>query len=168
MYLDGESQAMVRPRVRGRTQDGEEVEQQLAKTSENYELCRDLLRRLKQRGFGSATERLLAVLDGADALSKAVREAFPQVEIQRCWVHKERNLQSYLNKKDHAECSALTERVRKAEGAKDGEAAYGGAQAGSDQEKPGCGGEFGRVRHRADDLPLTQRSLDPQCHLSLD
>ena len=94
-------------------------------SSENYELCRDLLRRLVKRGFRSATQRLLAVLDGADALNKAVREAFPQVEIQRCWVHKERNLHTYLNKKDHGECTALVERVRKAEGAQDGEAAYG-------------------------------------------
>lgn len=93
-------------------------------SSENYELCRDLLRRLVKRGFRSATQRLLAVLDGADALNKAVREVFPEVEIQRCWVHKERNLHTYLNKKDHGECSALMDRVRKAEGAIDGEAAY--------------------------------------------
>ena len=93
-------------------------------SSENYELCRDLLRRLVKRGFRSATQRLLAVLDGADALNKAVRELFPEVEIQRCWVHKERNLHTYLNKKDHGECSSLMDRVRKAEGAKDGEAAY--------------------------------------------
>ncbi len=93
-------------------------------SSENYELCRDLLRRIIQRGFRSATARLLAVLDGADALNKAVREAFPKVEVQRCWVHKERNLHTYLNKKDHGECSSLMDRVRKAEGAKDGEVAY--------------------------------------------
>jgi len=93
-------------------------------SSENYELCRDLLRRLKKRGFRSETKRLLAVIDGADALSKAIREAFPKVEIQRCWVHKERNIHVHLNRKDHGECSLLMDRVRKAQGKIDGEAAY--------------------------------------------
>ena len=97
-------------------------------SSENYELCRDLLIRLKKRGFRSGTKRLLAVIDGADALSKALREAFAQVEIQRCWVHKERNLHVYLNKKDHGECSRLMDRVRKAQGKTDGEAAYQGLE----------------------------------------
>jgi transposase-like protein len=93
--------------------------------TESYELCRELMGRLMKRGFGSATGRLLAVLDGAEALSKAIREFFPGAEVQRCWVHKERNLHAYLNKKDHGECSQLLDRVRKAEGAADGEAAYG-------------------------------------------
>ena len=94
-------------------------------STENYELSRQLLGRLVKRGFRSATERLLAVVDGADGIIKAIREFFPTVELQRCWVHKERNLHTYLSKKRHAECSQLMDRVRKAEGAEDGEAAYG-------------------------------------------
>lgn len=93
-------------------------------STENYELCRDLLSRLVKRGFASATERLLAVVDGAAGIIKAIREFFPTVELQRCWVHKERNLHTYLSKKDHTECSRLMDCVRKAQGAKDGEEAY--------------------------------------------
>jgi transposase-like protein len=92
--------------------------------TENFELCRELIRRLVKRGFTSVTERLLAVLDGADALSKAICEFFPNVEIQRCWVHKERNLHAYLSKRDHGLCSELIDRIRKAQGEKDGKAAY--------------------------------------------
>jgi len=92
--------------------------------TENYELCRELLGRLVKRGFDCATEHLLAVLDGADALSKAVREYYPSVKLQRCWIHKERNLHAYLNRKDHGECSWLIDRIRKAEGAEDGQACY--------------------------------------------
>ncbi len=92
--------------------------------TENHALCRELLARLARRGFTSATERLLAVVDGAEALSKAILEFFPDAHIQRCWVHKERNLHAYLNRKDHGECSRLIDRVRKAEGAVDGRAGY--------------------------------------------
>jgi transposase-like protein len=93
-------------------------------STENYELSRDLLSRLVKRGFRSATERLLAVVDGADGIIKAIREFFPTVELQRCWVHKERNLHTYLSRKDHPRCSQLMDRVRKAQGSEDGESAY--------------------------------------------
>lgn len=92
--------------------------------TENLALCRELMARLARRGFTSATERLLAVVDGAEALSKAIREYFPDAQVQRCWVHKERNLHAYLNRKDHGECSHLIDRIRKAEGAEDGKACY--------------------------------------------
>jgi len=92
--------------------------------TESLALCRELLARLARRGFASATERLLAVVDGAEALSKAIREYFPGAQVQRCWVHKERNLHAYLNRNDHGECSHLIDRVRKAEGAEDGKASY--------------------------------------------
>jgi len=46
------------------------------------------------------------------------------VKLQRCWIHKERNLHAYLNRKDHGECSWLIDRIRKAEGAEDGQACY--------------------------------------------
>ena len=92
--------------------------------TENYELCRELLGRLVKRGFAPVTERLLAVLDGGNALSKTVLEFFPTAKVQRCWVHKERNLHAYLNKKDHGECSGLIDRIRKAQGAEDGRVCY--------------------------------------------
>ena len=92
--------------------------------TENYEVCLDLVGRVVKRGFKCVTKNLLAVLDGADALSKAIRAYFPTAKIQRCWVHKERNLHSYLSLKHHGECSGLIERIRKAEGEEDGKAGY--------------------------------------------
>lgn len=85
--------------------------------SETTEVCMSLVRRLKARGFGPIKgHRLYAVLDGAEALKKAILAGFPNTEIQRCLVHKERNLQGYLSKKHWGELSRLFSRLRKAEG----------------------------------------------------
>lgn len=66
--------------------------------TENAVSCRELLCDLRDRGM--QTERsLLVVLDGAKALSKAVREVFGnRALIQRCRVHKERNVTEQLPK----------------------------------------------------------------------
>ena len=88
-------------------------------SSENYEVCRELLRRLDQRGF-QAAGRLYVLIDGSPALEKAVEERWPNAVIQRCLVHKERNLHARLRDKDHAECSRLMDRIRQAEGAEAG------------------------------------------------
>ncbi len=61
--------------------------------------------RLRQRGFKVEDRRLLAILDGADALRKAIKEFWPDAVVQSCLIHKERNLHRYLRKSDHAECS---------------------------------------------------------------
>jgi len=92
--------------------------------TENYELCLNLVGRVIKRGFKCVGRDLLAVLDEADALSKAILAHFPTVKIQRCWVHKERNLHAYLSRKDHRECSGLIDRIRKAQGEDDGKAGY--------------------------------------------
>ena len=39
---------------------------------------------------------LLAVIDGSQGLRRAVRETWPGIEVQRCTVHKLRNLQTYV------------------------------------------------------------------------
>lgn len=84
-------------------------------STESYEVCRDLLRRLTGRGF-RVEGRLFALLDGAPALEKAVLELWPQAAIQRCLVHKERNLHVHLRHKDRPECSRLMKNLRRAEG----------------------------------------------------
>jgi transposase-like protein len=85
-------------------------------SSESFELANDLLKSLKARGLKSRAKRLLVILDGSDALEKAARHHFPKCIIQRCLVHKERNLHSYLSKRLHAELSRLMKRLRRAEG----------------------------------------------------
>ena len=85
-------------------------------SSESYEVARELVVRLTQRGF-RPQGRLLAILDGSAALRKAVLELWPTAVIQHCVIHKERNLHRYLRRADHAECSRLCQRLRWAQGA---------------------------------------------------
>ena len=64
---------------------------------ENSEVVRDLLASIQDRGFTLHCERLLAIIDGAKALRKALKQVFGErVCIQRCWLHKLRNLRSYI------------------------------------------------------------------------
>ncbi len=64
-------------------------------STENATLVTDLLADLCERGLDT-TRPLLAVLDGAKALAKGVRQVFDQPLIQRCQVHKLRNVLDYL------------------------------------------------------------------------
>ena len=69
--------------------------------TENAEVCKGLLNDLIERGL--RTDRsYLFVLDGSKALYKAVHAVFgDRAEIQRCHVHKERNVISYLPDEYH-------------------------------------------------------------------
>ena len=85
--------------------------------SENAVVCTALTARLQRRGFAPAPGcRLFAVLDGSDALRGAVLGIWPDALIQRCLVHKERNLYGYLRKGDHGEAARLWQRLRLAQG----------------------------------------------------
>ena len=69
--------------------------------TENSEICGQLLDELVERGL-STQQQYLFILDGSKALAKAVRARFgQQVLIQRCRLHKERNIQRYLPKSYH-------------------------------------------------------------------
>ena len=92
-------------------------------SSENFEVCRDLVSRLVSRGF-RPKHSLLAVLDGADALRKAVRAFFEDAVIQRCVIHKERNIRGRLSKRHWGELTRLFKRLREVEGDVAGREAY--------------------------------------------
>lgn len=83
--------------------------------SENLEVCMDLLNRIETRGF-KPRRRLLAVTDGSKPLRKSVRRKWPDAIVQRCLIHKARNLKSYLSYRHHGEVDRLFTRLRKAEG----------------------------------------------------
>ena len=69
--------------------------------TENAGVCGALLDDLIERGL-SEDRQYLFVLDGAKALKKAVTGRFgADVLIQRCRVHKERNIRSHLPKQYH-------------------------------------------------------------------
>lgn len=67
-------------------------------STENTTLVRSLLVGLRDRGL-DVTQPILAVLDGAKALSAAVREVFDHPVIGRCQLHKIRNVQDHLPEK---------------------------------------------------------------------
>ncbi len=66
-------------------------------STENATVVRDLLAGLRDRGL--ATDRpVLVVIDGAKALSSAVKAVFDHPVVQRCQLHKIRNVVGYLPK----------------------------------------------------------------------
>ena len=93
-------------------------------SSESYEVANDLLKRLRKRGLKSAAKRFLAVLDGSAALEKALLAHYPDAILQRCQIHKERNLRSYLSKRQHGELARLFSQLRKAQGKQASHEAY--------------------------------------------
>ena len=69
-------------------------------STENKTVVRSLLADLVERGL-AFDDGLLVVLDGAKALSAAVREVFgTKALIQRCTLHKRRNIADHLPDKD--------------------------------------------------------------------
>ena len=84
-------------------------------SSENLEVCTDLLNRIEARGFKPKC-RLLAITDGSKALRKGVRKKWPDAIIQRCLIHKARNIKGYLSYRHHGEINRLFSRLRKAQG----------------------------------------------------
>ena len=92
--------------------------------SENKEVCADLLSNLAARGLAVPASRdLLAVLDGSDALRSALLAHYPTAQVQRCLVHKERNLRGYLSKRHWAELARLFNQLRKVQGSEQAKAA---------------------------------------------
>lgn len=74
----------------------------IAGATENNRVVKDLLADLIDRGLDPEKPRLF-VLDGAKALHKAVVDTFgKKAVIQRCQVHKKRNVLSYLPKSEQA------------------------------------------------------------------
>jgi transposase-like protein len=63
--------------------------------TENTTVVRALLEDLVERGLPTE-EKLLIVIDGAKALRKAVRQVLGDVPVQRCRVHKQRNVVEHL------------------------------------------------------------------------
>jgi transposase-like protein len=71
--------------------------------TENAVVCKELLTNLVERGL-TAEGGLLVVMDGSKALRKAVKDVFgKRVLIQRCRVHKKRNVLEHLPEKKQEE-----------------------------------------------------------------
>jgi len=83
-------------------------------STENARVCQDLLANLQSRGL--RTDRsLLVILDGSKALRKAVRAIFGDAAlVQRCQVHKMRNVLEYLSDRDRPWAQAILRRAYQA------------------------------------------------------
>jgi len=84
-------------------------------SSESLEAARELVGRIVSRGF-KCEHRLFALLDGSDALRGAVKAFFPDSVVQRCLVHKERNIKGKLSKRHWGELARLFKRLRNVQG----------------------------------------------------
>ena len=93
-------------------------------SSENLGISRELMSRIVNRGF-ICDHRLFVVLDGSDALRGAVIEFFPDAVVQRCLVHKERNIKGKLSKRHWGELSRLFTRLRSVQGMEPAEEVFG-------------------------------------------
>ena len=83
-------------------------------STENATVCQGLLANLHSRGL--RTDRsLLVILDGSKALRKAVRATFGEAAlVQRCQVHKMRNVLEYLSDRDRPWAQAILRRAYQA------------------------------------------------------
>jgi putative transposase len=70
--------------------------------TENSTVIKDLLTSIRDRNFKLHADKILAVTDGAKAIKKTLKDIFgDQVVVQRCWLHKLRNLQKYVPDRLH-------------------------------------------------------------------
>jgi putative transposase len=89
--------------------------------TENASVVKDLLTSIIARNFTLATPRLLTVLDGGKALRSAVKAIWGDaVLIQRCWIHKLRNIKDYIPEVNHGQ---LWKRMKRMMGLNDKRAA---------------------------------------------
>ena len=95
----------------GITGDGTKVPLGLAEgATENATVVTDLLAGLRERGL-EVTRPLLVVIDGAKALRRAVTDVFDHPVVQRCQLHKLRNVTDRL---PDAVASTVAKRMRRA------------------------------------------------------
>jgi transposase-like protein len=109
IFLDGVDYAGETMLVAlGLTETGEKTVLGLRQgASENAAVCTALLEDLRERGLDTS-QPILAVIDGSKALAAAVKRVFGQkVVVQRCQIHKRRNIEAHLPEKHHDELRRL-------------------------------------------------------------
>ena len=90
-------------------------------STENTTTVRGLLVGLRERGLAT-TRPVLVVIDGAKALTKAVTEVFDAPVIQRCQLHKIRNVRDHLPERLRGPVEARMRKAYHAESALDAHA----------------------------------------------
>ena len=110
--------------------------------TENATACTALLTDIAERGL--ATDRaILAVLDGAKALAKAVRNVWGnRVLIQRCQVHKLRNVLDHLPEVARASTKKVIQKAYRSNNAKEAKNLLQGLPRKLADEHPGAAGSL--------------------------
>jgi putative transposase len=127
-------------------------------STENTTVVRSLLTGLRERGLDT-TRPILAVLDGAKALAAAVREVFDHPVVQRCQLHKIRNVRDYLPKNLQAGVERRMRTAYHAESALAAQAELETLAAELDQVHPGAANSL--REGLADTLTVLQLQVAP-------
>jgi putative transposase len=106
-------------------------------STENATLVTDLIVGLRERGL-DVTRPILAVLDGSKALRRAVVDVFDRPVIQRCQLHKIRNVRDRLPEKLRSVVAARMRRAYHAPSALAAEAELTTLAAELDKTHPGA------------------------------
>jgi putative transposase len=106
--------------------------------TENSAACRALLANLVKRGL--PTDRsLLWVIDGAKALRSAITNTFGRrSQVQRCQVHKRRNVEAHLPKRLHAQVGRAMNQAYKAKTVKTAKRLLNNLARSLEDEHPGA------------------------------
>ncbi|MGI8993160.1 MAG: IS256 family transposase, partial [Nocardioidaceae bacterium] len=110
-------------------------------STENTTLVRGLLVGLRERGL-DVTRPILAVLDGAKALSAAVKEVFDHPVIARCQLHKLRNVRDHLPEKLRGPVAKRMRAAYHADSALAAQAMLEALAAELDKTHPGAAGSL--------------------------
>ena len=106
-------------------------------STENATLVTDLLVGLRERGL-DVTRPILAVIDGSKALRRAVLDVFDRPVVQRCQLHKIRNVQDRLPERLRQVVAARMRRAYHADSALAAEAELTALAAELDKTHPGA------------------------------
>ena len=106
-------------------------------STENATLVTDLLVGLRERGL-DVTRPVLAVIDGSKALRRAVTDVFDRPVVQRCQLHKIRNVQDRLPERLRQVVAARIRRAYHADSALTAEAELTVLAAELDKSHPGA------------------------------
>jgi putative transposase len=134
LFLDGVSLRVRRPSGRQRVQmlvaygvkpDGRrQLLAFLRSSGESQAAWEGFLQHLYARGLRGEHLRLI-VTDGCAGLAAALQTVYPQVQHQRCWVHKMRNILEKVRKRDYDAVKADAQAIYGADSVRQARQAFG-------------------------------------------
>ena len=135
--------------------------------TENTTVVKDLLTGLRDRGLDT-TRPILVGIDGAKALTAAVKRVFDHPVIQRCQLHKVRNVEDRLPKELGKTVAKRMRKAYHAESALAAEAATRGPRPRTGQDPPRRRRVAARGNGRDDDRAAPRRATDAGANAALD